>query len=85
MQRSLLYGKQRRSLSMLNPSKKQKLNELLVDGGNQNEPNKILGMTDIEDKLGNVHRDSGKIAMDNMLEFTDERPNNTIFLETSKE
>ena len=75
MSRSLLYDKSRRSMSMLHPSQKDQLQNLLLSNHDEGKE---------EEKQLLDHHDGRRNTVD-MRDFYDERPNNAIFLETSKE
>ena len=78
LSRQLLYDKSRRSMSMINPREKAKLQNLLMPSHQeiQEEEKEIVELPDAKDERRN--------SID-MKDFYDERPNNAIFLETSKE
>jgi hypothetical protein len=72
MSRQLLYDKSRRSMSMVHPKQIQDLQKLIA---NDKE----------EEKMKLLENNDGRRNTMDMRDFYDERPNNAIFLETSKE
>ena len=85
MQRNFLYEKQRRSMTMCQPSEQQDLSKLLLDHDEeqQHEEQKKKAKA-FEDHLKADEINNRRETVNSKF-FYDERPNNTIFLETSKE
>lgn len=85
------FDKQRRSLSMLKPSQKEQLSKLMVEGYDKNEQittqkkqnNLIEELDGLKDE-GDHAPDKRRMTV-NDKDFYDNRPNNTIFIETSNE
>lgn len=91
MVRQQSFDKSRRSLSMLHPSQKEQLSKLMVEGYDEKDSKKennkqkklIQEIDDIEKATPNEGINRRMTIGDK--DFYDNRPNNTIFIETSKE